>query len=171
VSAPLSVEELVELSYGLLKAAARRERRKWPLLADPSTTELVHSAYLRLAHQQAWNSRAEFMAAAANTMRQVLVDDARRRLAAKRGSGVRHEPLESAEHVVDDGDRRLLGLDEALARLQALDPRLAQIVEFRYFVGLSNEETGAALGITERTVRRDWLKARAWLSTHWDTEM
>jgi RNA polymerase sigma factor (TIGR02999 family) len=171
VSTSLKVEDLVELSYGLLKAAARRERRQWPQLVDPSTTELVHSAYLRLAHQQAWNSRTEFMAAAANTMRQVLVDDARRRLAAKRGSGARHEPLESAEHVADDSDRRLLGLDEALSRLQALEPRLAQIVEFRYFVGLSNEETGAALGITERTVRRDWLKARAWLSAHWDADM
>lgn len=170
--AVLSTDELVALSYGLLKATARRERRQWPQLLDPSTTELVHSAYLRLAQQQVWPSKSAFLAAAANTMRQVLVDDARRRLAAKRGSGAPHESIDAAQHVAahEDEDQRLLALDEALNRLQALDPRLARIVEFRYFVGLGNEETGVALGVTERTVRREWLKARAWLRTQWDEE-
>lgn len=160
--------ELVALCYQLMKAAAHRERRRWPRLQDPYTTELVHSAYLRLARQQAWASKEAFLAAAANTMRQILVDEARARLAQKRGGGAVHESLSDTEandpEMLADG--RLVELDSALSRLQALDPRLAQVVELRYFAGMGHDEAAGVLGVNERTVRRDWLKAKAWLQLH-----
>jgi RNA polymerase sigma factor (TIGR02999 family) len=104
------------------------------------------------------------MRASAMAMRQVLVDDVRARLTLRRGEGAAHVPLEEAEHVAaQDSDERVLAIDEALQRLVALNPRLSQVVECRYFAGYTESETAEVLGISVPTVQRDWVKARAWL--------
>ena len=136
-----------------------------------STTALVHEAYLRLRDQGtgAFNDRIHFFAMAARAMRRILVDHARRHHAAKRGSNPRRVPLESVERLGDgalDVEERaelLVALDEALVRLAELDSRQAQVVELRFFGGLTEEETAEALGIGLRTAKRDWAKARSWL--------
>ena len=162
----LDIDELVSLCYAQLKRLAQRERRRWPSLSDPQTTELVSSAYLRLARSRQWLSIDDFMAAAAKATREVLVDDARARKASKRGGGVAALPLESAEEPASPdphGGERLIELDRILTELEAMDGRLAQLVECRFFAGYTEEETARILKISDRTVRRDWIKARAWL--------
>jgi RNA polymerase sigma factor (TIGR02999 family) len=136
----------------------RRERRHHSL----QPTGLVHEAYLRLAGSPdlAWHSRAQFFAIAARVMRQVLVDHARRRRAAKR-EGCRVTLTEDAAPAAAPLD--VLDLEEALTELAALDPRQARVVELRYFAGLDVEETAEALGLSARTVKREWQTARAWL--------
>ena len=128
-------------------------------------TALVHEAYLKLAPaaQPKWEGKRHFLRVAARAMRQVLVDHARRFRAQKRGGGVAHLDLDDANVAVEERADMLVALDESLARLAELNPRLAQVVEMRFFGGLTEEETAAALGVTDRTVRRDWVKARAWL--------
>jgi RNA polymerase sigma factor (TIGR02999 family) len=137
-----------------------------------STTAVVHEAYLRLADQRdvQWENRAQFFAIAARTMRRILIDYARRYHAARRGGKERAAvPLEalelanSPEIAVEDRAEWLLALDEALARLTAMDERLARVVECRFFAGLSEDETAEALGVSARTVARDWQMARGWL--------
>jgi RNA polymerase sigma factor (TIGR02999 family) len=137
-----------------------------------STTALVHEAYLRLVDQTRadWDDRVQFFAVAAHVMRRVLVDYARRHRAARRGGAQRKavslEALESigtASLAVAERADVLLALDEALDRLAALDARQARVVECRFFGGLTEAETAAALGVTSRTVTRDWVKARGWL--------
>lgn len=164
----LRTDDLIPRCYALLKLVARRERSRWHPPPDSQTTEIVHSAFLRIArHAQTWASREDFIAAAANTMRQVRVDEARRRLAAKRGGGVAALPLEAAEHLASREDREdadLLALDAALAFLEREHPRLAKLIELRFFAGMTHDETAAALGVNEKTLRRDWIKARAWLA-------
>lgn len=161
----LDTDALTRLCYDRLKRIARNERFRWPNLSDPQTTELVNSAYLRLARSRDWESESAFMAAAANTCREVLVDEARKRTALKRGGKADPLPLdavtEPAGHA--DPDTELLALDGLLTDLAELDERLARVVEFRYFAGYSNAESAELLGVNEKTVRRDWLKARAWL--------
>lgn len=152
-------------SYRELKALAHRVRvgRAGDTL---STTALVNEVWLKLAGREpAWRDHAHFLAIAARAMRQVLVDAARQRLAAKRGGG------QQAVITLDDGaqpaperDEAVLALDEALGRLAAVDPRRAAVVEHRFFGGLSIEETGRVLGIGSATVERDWRVARAWLA-------
>lgn len=129
------------------------------------TTALVNEAYLRLVNvsRVQWQDRAQFFAAAAGSMRRILVDYARRYHAAKRGGGRGHIPLDEATLLVDERAETLIALDEALERLAVLDTRLCRVVECRYFAGLSDEETAEVLGVTARTVRRDWVKARGWL--------
>jgi RNA polymerase sigma factor (TIGR02999 family) len=138
---------------------------RWRLGDAPSlqTTALVNETWLKLHKVDGWNDRQHFLRAAAKAMRQVLVDSAREHFAAKRGGGVNPETLSAAERVVAGSDDEVILVDEALARLQALDPRLAQVVECRFFAGYNEEETALALGVSDRTVRRDWLKAKAWL--------
>jgi RNA polymerase sigma factor (TIGR02999 family) len=136
-----------------------------------STTALVHEVYLRLKDHGtgAFNDRVHFFAMAARAMRRILVDHARRHHAAKRGAGARRVPLENIERLAGDGlavEERaelLVALDEALLLLTALDARQAQVVELRFFGGLTEEETAEALGIGLRTAKRDWAKARSWL--------
>ncbi len=131
-----------------------------------STTALVHEAYLRLGAEGtgAFNDRTHFFAVAARAMRHILVDHARRQHAVKRGDGARGVPLETVEQLaVEERAGLLVALDEALARLAALDPRQAEVVECRFFAGLTEEETAQALGIGLRTAKRDWAKARSWL--------
>lgn len=159
-------ERLFAALYGELRRIARRERRRLNAGETLNTTAVVHEAYVRLLHDRdlPWESRAHLLGTAAVAMRRLLVDRARERQAVKRGGGI--APLE-----LDDGldlaatraSEELLALDEALGRLEGLDPRLARVVELRFFGGLSEDETGKILGMAERTVRRDWLKAKAFL--------
>jgi RNA polymerase sigma-70 factor, ECF subfamily len=133
-------------------------------------TALVHEAYLRLIGQadRNWQNRAHFFAVAAQTMRAVLVDHARANLARKRGRGQLHVELDHALKLTVPEPRAILVLDEALKRLEQIDPRASRVVELRWFVGLSVEEAAHVMGISEKTVRRDWNFAKAWLQTELD---
>lgn len=115
-----------------------------------------------------WQNRAHFFAIAAQVMRRLLVDHARTRGYAKRGGGARRVPLDDVALVTDERAEGILALDEALSQLAALDPRKSQIVELRYFGGLSTEETAGVLGVAPITVKREWLKAKAWLQRELD---
>ena len=160
-----ALDRLLPLVYDELRRIAhhelQRERRDHTL----STTEVVHETYLKLLEhaQVSPGEKVRFLAVAATAMRRALIEYARRRDALKRGGGQR--PLSFDEEALPAADvpDDLLSLDEALTRLADLDPRLARVVECRYFGGLTEEETAAALGVTARTVRRDWVKAKAWL--------
>jgi RNA polymerase sigma-70 factor, ECF subfamily len=130
------------------------------------TTALVNEAYLRLVQvrPRAWENRAQFFALTAQIMRRILVDHARARLAEQRGGGMAHIALDPAATAELTGPQRLIGLDDALISLKKMDERKSQIVELRIFGGLGNGETAEALGISERTVIRDWQFAKAWLA-------
>lgn len=129
-------------------------------------TELVGEAWLRLegsGRAPAWEDRGHFIAVAARTMRRVLVDHARKRAAEKRGGQWQRLTLGAADDVAMDDPARFLALDDALERLAALDPRAAQVVELRFFGGLTMEEAAEQLGVSRRTAQGDWAMARAWL--------
>jgi RNA polymerase sigma factor (TIGR02999 family) len=157
-------ERLYALVYADLRdlahAQLRRERPEHTL----GTTGLVHETYLRLVDQTRveWRDRAHFFGAAAVAMRRILVDYARRNRAARRGGTAQHVVLDEDAPAAVRGEQ-LLALDEALERLAALDRRLSEVVVCRYFGGLTEQETAEVLGVTERTVQRDWSKARGWL--------
>ncbi|MGH9379088.1 MAG: ECF-type sigma factor [Thermoanaerobaculia bacterium] len=159
------LDQLVNLVYDELKRMAHRQLvlETGPRTLD--TTGLVHEAYLKLVDEATvpMPNRRYFFGAAARAMRQVLVDVARRRQRLKRGGGERPLPLDEARIQVDEFATELLQLHEALRELARVFPRPAEVVECRYFGGLSLEETARALGVSPRTVRRDWLFARAWL--------
>lgn len=157
------VDLLVEALYADLRHLARRERRRSrPAAATLGTTALVHEAYLRLAGSGAFESHAHFLNTAALAMRQVLVSHARARLRHKRNPG--QVPLDvDAVEVLAESDERIVALDDALAELERRQPRLARIVECRYFAGYSERETALALNLSERTVQRDWAMAKALL--------
>ena len=127
------------------------------------TTALISEVYLKFAEHPGWNSREHFLASAATAMRHVLVDAARARLAGKRGGGVDPVTFDEAFGIADGRDEEVVKVDEALEELKQLDARLASVVECRFFAGYSEEETGLILGISDRTVRRDWIQAKAWL--------
>ena len=138
----------------------RRERPGQTLQA----TALVHEAYLRLADAgTSWKDRSHFIGVAARSMRQILVDRARARGAQKRWGGMDRVSLTDALIKANNEDRMLPALDEALTRLEAVEPELGRIVELRYFVGFTNEEIADALEISVATVKRRWSLARAWL--------
>jgi RNA polymerase sigma factor (TIGR02999 family) len=161
--------QLFPLLYDHLQSVARtqlrRDARGQRGLHTLSTTALVHEAWFKLAEpgHMALQDRAHFLGVAARAMRQVLVDHARRVGASKRGKGGVAVDLDAAALAVDERADVLVALDEALERLVALSPRLARVVELRFFGGLTEPEIGELLGVTERTVRRDWVKARGWL--------
>lgn len=164
---PHAPEQLLPLVYSELRdlAAARlfHESAGQTLQA----TALVHEAYLRLVgdgkSDSSWQNRAHFFAAAAEAMRRILVENARRKGRVKHGGNRTRLDLETTETVVQQFDDELLSLDEALARLEAADPDAAQLVKLRYFAGLTIPEAGKALGISSRSVDRLWAYARAWL--------
>ena len=160
---PQSLERLFPLVYAELRAIAHRQLRARPMGdATLSTTGLVHDAYLQLVDQSRaqWKDRAHFLAVASLAMRHVLVDRAKARNAAKRGGGQRRITLDEESISVDEQADALLQLNEALDHLGRLEPRLARVVECRFFGGLTEEEVAAALSVTVRTVQRDWVKAR-----------
>ena len=173
---PIAWDRIVPLVYTELRAIAHRQLQRERESHTLNTTALVHEAFLRLADQPGirWQSEAHFFAIAARVMRQVLVDYARYHRAAKRAGA--HQPLELDAIAAQENGKRaielsladeradvLVALDEALARLAALDERLVRVVECRFFGGLTEQETAHALDVTARTVRRDWVKAKAWL--------
>jgi RNA polymerase sigma factor (TIGR02999 family) len=169
---PGALDRLVPLVYADLARVAHRQLGLEAPGHTLSTAALVHEAYLRLVDQThaGWADRAQFFAVAAGAMRRVLVDHARRHAAARRGGPGRRtvslEALETADAgalAAADRAELLVALDEALERLAALDPRQARVVECRFFGGLTEAETAEALGVTPRTVTRDWVKARGWL--------
>jgi RNA polymerase sigma factor (TIGR02999 family) len=160
-----ALDRLFPLVYHELRAIAHRHvagRKKGSI----ATTEVVHEAYLKLVDQSRahWRDRAHFFALASAAMRHVLVDRARARATRKRGGERRQVTLDDEMLVVDNDAESLLVIDDALTRLAELEPRLARIVECRFYGGLSEEEIAEALGVTVRTVQRDWSKARMLLS-------
>jgi RNA polymerase sigma factor (TIGR02999 family) len=154
---PLVYDELRRLASGYM----RRERTDHTLQA----TALVHEAYLKLVEQRSvdWQSRAHFFGIAAQVMRRILVDHARGHLRDKRGGGEQAIPIDEAVVFAPEQSLELVKLDEALARLTQLDPRQGKIVELRFFGGLTVEQTAELLGISPKTVKRDWSVAKAWL--------
>ena len=155
--------ELFPLLYEDVSRLAHRERRRVRAGETLQTTALIHEAYLKLLRSSHFNDRAHFLRAAALAMRHILVNHARDRLAAKRGGGAQIETLEDELDVGLEEDCSVVEVHEALDQLASFDERLAQVVECRFFAGYTEQDTAAALGLTERTVRRDWAKARAWL--------
>ena len=161
-----ALDALLPLVYDELRATARRVLAREQAGHTLHPTELVHEAFFKLAAPSSgamWRDRAHLRAVAARAMRQVLVEHARRRLADKRGGGAVHVTLGDAEGATVADDAQLVALDEALDRLEAQQPRLRALVEHRWFGGLSERETAEVLGVSERTVQRDWARARAWL--------
>lgn len=164
-SVPRDLNDVFPLVYGELRRMAHHHLGREQSGHTLSTTDLVHEAYVRLADQTGIpvHERGRFFAVAATAMRRVLIEYARRRQAAKRGGGAEPVTLEPDAIAADESSEMLIALDEALTRLGAIDPRLASVVECRYFGGLTEDETAQALDITARTVRRDWAKAKEWL--------
>ncbi len=162
---PEAFPKLVRLVYPDLKRLAHRQLGRLKPGDTLATTGLVHEAYLKLVdHTRAdWQDHGHFLAVSARAMRQVLIDYARGRAREKRGGGERPATLDGREVAVAAEVEHLLALEQALERLAAVEPRLAQVVDCRYFAGYSEEETATALGVSTRTVERDWIKARAWL--------
>jgi RNA polymerase sigma factor (TIGR02999 family) len=162
---PRAADELLPLVYETLRGLARSHLAHEPPGQTLQPTALVHEAYLRLVGNGdvGWQGRRHFFGAAARAMRQILVDRARRRAALKHGAGRRAAPLREEALVVEPESVDLLALDEALERLGARDERWREIVELRYFAGLSLEETAATLGLSLTTVKEEWSYARAWL--------
>jgi|EndMetStandDraft_3_1072993.scaffolds.fasta_scaffold144574_2 RNA polymerase sigma factor (TIGR02999 family) len=161
-------DELVSIAYDQLRRVARAQlvRRGTPGTLSP--TSLVHEVYVQLKDERGvdWQDRGHFFAISARAMRRILVDHARRRGAKKRGDGVPVFALTdfdpAVEHAADHSDR-ILAIDQAVTALGKVQDRLARLVECRYFAGLTEEETAEALGVSVRTVQRDWIRARAWL--------
>ena len=158
-----TADALVPVLYDDLRRTARRSR--WQVSAGGTlqTTALVHEAYLKLRRAAGFHDRQHFLRAAAMAMRHILVNLARESLAAKRGAGVDDLPLDDVPEIAAPAAAALLEVDDVLERLREVSQRLAEVVECRFFGGYGDEETAAALGLSDRTVRRDWLKARAWL--------
>lgn len=154
---PMVYDELRRIAHGQVA----RERTGHTL----DTTALVHEAYLKLVDQTRvqWVDRSHFFAVATQAMRRILVDYARRYRSDKRGGAPIRVTLDDSNLVSEQRADLLLAVDEALTDLKKLDERLSQVVEFRFFGGLSEEETAQVLGVTARTVRRDWAKAKGWL--------
>ena len=169
---PASLDDLMPVVYDHLRRIAHRK-----LLAERpdhtlTTTALVHEAYLRLAEQHAvpWHQRSQVMAIAARAMRRILIDYARAHRAERRGGDRVRVALDDTTIALDERAGMLIALDEALSRLAGLDERQGRVVECRFFGGMTEDETAEALGITARTVRRDWTSAKAWLYRELDGE-
>ncbi len=170
-----ALDELTPQVYSELRRLARYYLRQERSDHTLQASDLVHEAYLRLVDEKEidWQNRAHFFGIAAMRMRHILVEHARGRQAAKRGGRGGGEYLLSlgkADRQAEDRDVNLLALDDALQRLEAMDPQKSRIVELRYFGGLTIEETAEAIGISPATVKRDWSMARAWLRSEISNE-
>jgi len=157
-----SLDKLIVVLYDELRDIAHRHRAARGDVETLATTALVHEAYLKLVDQSSaqWNDRAHFLALAAVAMRHILVDRARARMSVKRGNG--QGPITMHDELIaSDGEpEAMLQIDDALTHLARVDARLARVVECRFFGGMTNDEIAEALGVTARTVERDWVKAR-----------
>lgn len=162
---PTAAAELLPLVYEELRRLAQHRMANEPAGQTLQPTALVHEAYLRLLGDQEvhWQNRGHFFAAAAESMRRILVERARRVRRLKHGGGRVRLDLDAAEFPADGDPQDMVALDEALSRLQAIDERKGSIIMLRYFAGLSIEETAQALGLSRTTVKDEWSFARAWL--------
>jgi RNA polymerase sigma factor (TIGR02999 family) len=161
-----ALNQLLPLVYAELRRIAARQLRKERVNHTLQPTALVHEVYLRLVDQRQgdWQNRAHFFGVAAQVMRRILVDHARRHGAGKRGEGVRCVSIEDAQEVPASGEMPILALDHALDRLEQVDAELARIVELRAFGGLTIEEAAHVLKVSPSTVKRDCRTAKAWLT-------
>jgi RNA polymerase sigma-70 factor, ECF subfamily len=162
---PKAEARLMEITYRELRKIAAGHMRRERSAHSLQTTDLVHEAYVRLVDQRGapLRDRAHFFQVAAHVMRQVLIDRARKRNAAKRGGDALKISLDGALGIAETRPGDLLVLEQALARLEKLDARQCQVVEMRFFAGMSEEEIAEALGVSARTINREWRMARAWL--------
>jgi RNA polymerase sigma factor (TIGR02999 family) len=170
---PQAAAQLLPLVYDELRQLAAQRLAQEKPGQTLQATALVHEAYLRLVgdeQAQQWNSRGHFFAAAAEAMRRILVENARRKQADKAGGGWQRQELIDAELAVDSTGDDLFAVDEALSRLAASHPRAARLVHLRFFLGLTLEEAAAHLGLQTRTAYRDWAYARAWLRRELDRD-
>lgn len=155
--------ELLPAFYEQLRRIAKRTRVRYGAGHTMQTTALVHEAYLRLGQSCSFADETHFLRASALAMRHALINHAQSRMANKRGGGGPHVTLSQVADLSIDSDEGMLALNEAMERLASEMPRLADVVECRFFGGYGEEDTARALGVSLRTVQRDWLKARAWL--------
>ena len=162
---PKAADELLPLVYAELRRLAAHKMAQEPSGQTLQATALVHEAWLRLAGgaNQSWQNRAHFFAAAAESMRRILIDNARRKRALRHGGGQERVDVAQAEIAAPTDEDQLLAVHEALDKLAAQDPPKAELVKLRYFVGLTIEEAAEVLGISEPTAKRWWAYARAWL--------
>ena len=163
---PQASEELLPLVYRELRRLAKQRLAQEKPGQTLQATALVHEAYLRLVEgeeAQRWNSRGHFFAAAAEAMRRILVENARRKRAEKHGGRLERQDLDDIDIAAPAPSEDLLALDEALAKLEAEDPVKAQLVKLRYFAGLTEDEAASVLGISRTTAQRYWRYAKAWL--------
>jgi RNA polymerase sigma factor (TIGR02999 family) len=160
-----ALERLVPLVYPELRRMARRQMARENPNHTLQTSALINEAYLKLVDRQEtdWQNRAHFYAVAAQVMRHILIDHARRHLYDKRGGGAQHVPLGETDIIKDSRAADLMALDEALNALVKLDPRRSQIVELKFFAGLNAEQIGEVMDISPSTVQREWRAAKAWL--------
>jgi len=160
-----ALDRLLPVVYSELHGIAARQMRRERADHTLNATALVHEVYLKLMDQNqiSWQNRAHFFAIAARAMRQVLISYARKHNAEKRGGGTPNTLLDGKEIALGERADELIALDEALTHLASFDERLAQVVEYRFFGGLTIEETAAVLDVSTMTVKRDWNKAKAWL--------
>ena len=162
---PKAAGELLPIVYEELRRMAAHKMANEAAGHTLQPTALVHEAWLRLMDSggQSWNGRNHFFMAAAEAMRRILVEHARRKLSLKRGGGSERVDLDNLDLVVQAADERLLALDDALKKLAAHDELGANLVQLRFFAGMSNVQAAEALGLSERTAKRTWAYARAWL--------
>jgi len=163
---PQATDELLPIVYEELRSLAAQQLSNENPGHTLQATALVHEAYLKLVGgggEQGWNSRGHFFAAAAEAMRRILVDRARRRSAQKRGGGMQRIDLGGLELSVDSDPEQMLALDEALGRLREIDAQAESIVNLRFFAGLTLDQAARSLGVSERTAYRDWAFAKSWL--------
>jgi RNA polymerase sigma factor (TIGR02999 family) len=162
---PQAASQLFPLVYDELRRMAAQKLAQEPAGQTLQPTALVHEAYLRLVGdgEYRWDSRGHFFAACAEAMRRILIDNARRRLAQKRGGAAQRLPLDDLLAAADRQDDELLALDEALDELEKHDAQAAQLVKLRHFSGLSHQDAAEVLGITRRVADRLWAVAKAWL--------
>jgi RNA polymerase sigma factor (TIGR02999 family) len=165
VSRGEAAANLVPILYRELKRLAHSMRAGRPPGATLQTTDLVHEVYLKLVGSEdpGWNGRAHFFGSAARAMREILVDQARSKAAKKRGGGLHRVTADEARLPVEPPEEDVIALNEAVERLEVLDPRKGEIVNLRYFAGLSAQETAEVLGVSTRTLRREWRFVRSWL--------
>lgn len=161
---PEAFAQAFEAAYGELRRLARRQLRSLRPGDTLATTALVNEAFLKLVRRPVgWEDKNHFFSLAARAMRQILIDYARERRSLKRGGDRRRTTLDGAEIPVEGIAEEMLGIDRALTELERVDERLARLVEWRFFAGMTEEEIAQAQHVTTRTVRRDWQKARAFL--------
>jgi RNA polymerase sigma factor (TIGR02999 family) len=164
-SDPAAAEELLPLVYQELRRHASVRMAQEPLGQTLQATALVHEAWLRLMQGggRHWQNRAHFFAAAAESMRRILIEQARRKSRIKRGGGLVHVDINEVEVASPAPNETLLQLDEALERLKALDPEKAQVVILKFYLGLSDEEAANCMELSVRTIARHWAYSKAWL--------